>query len=348
VKQVFASVLKVGLIGSTGYSGEELIRILIRHPKVKLVCAMSRSIKAPTGVEKRFGDLRKQTDLKLIPIDEEKIIQECDLVFLALPHTQTMEWGKRLLAARKKVVDLAGDFRLKDPILFEKWYGKKHTAIDELAQAVYGLTEFNREAIRKSRLVANPGCYATGVVLAAGPMVKEGRLSDTELIADSKSGITGAGREPNARFHFPEMAGDMWAYKVNQHQHQPEMEQALSRLGKDDIQVTFTPQVIPTDRGILTTLYARVHPGWDSQMWTQAYRKFYAESPYVRVRDVGDWPRLKDVVGTNFTDIAISVNPARDRMIVISVLDNLVKGASGQAVQNMNVMYGWKETEGIS
>ncbi|MBI2871276.1 MAG: N-acetyl-gamma-glutamyl-phosphate reductase [Candidatus Omnitrophica bacterium] len=339
--------VKVGIVGVTGYSGENLIRILAKHGKTKIACAMSRSIEEPTPVGKRFPALSGQLELDILPLDEEALARACDVVFLALPHTESMERAATLIEKGKRVVDLAADFRLKDPSLFQKWYGKAHAARDLLRDAAYGLTELNASEIRKARLIANPGCYATSVILAVAPLIRAGYLAEGEFIADAKSGITGAGRALNADFHFPEMDGNAWPYRVNRHAHQPEMEQCLSGLGNGPVRVIFTPQVIPVSRGILTTVYARLVSAWDTARLLQEYKEFYAQSVFVRVREEGYWPHLKDVERTNFCDISLSVDETGKRVIIVSAIDNLIKGASGQAVQNLNCMFGWEESEGL-
>jgi N-acetyl-gamma-glutamyl-phosphate reductase len=336
-------MIKVGIIGATGYAGEELIDLLLNHPEVRVV-SVSAKIDKAQPIWEIFPKFKNRIDLICAEPNIKEINAKCDLVFLALPHTVSMEMVPALLKAGKRVIDLSADYRLKDIRVYEQFYNKAHKDKVNLKKAVYGLPELYRYVIKKANLVANPGCYPTAAILALAPAVACDLVDFNSIIIDAKSGVTGAGRKVASDFLFSEINGDFKAYKVNIHQHAPEINQVLSKLGGKKIKVTFVPHLLPASRGILETIYLKRIKG-KKQNLLDLYRKFYKREPFVRIREEGVYPRFKDVVGTNFCDIGIK--ESRDDAIIICAIDNLLKGASGQAVQNMNIMYKIPEHIGL-
>lgn len=335
-------MLKVGIVGGTGYTGVELLRILARHPEVSLKVITSRK-EAGTPVAEVFSSLRGRVALKFTEASESRL-QECDVVFFATPHGVAMEQAPALVAAGVRIIDLAADFRLKDPALFERWYELKHTCPDLLAQAVYGLPEVNREAIRSARVVASPGCYPTSVQLGFLPLLEEGAVDVDHLVADAKSGVSGAGRTTEMHILFSEVSDNFKAYGVTGHRHQPEIEQGLAQFAQRKVGLTFVPHLTPAIRGIHATLYARLTREIDAQ---RLFEKRYAGEPFVDVMPPRSHPDTRSVRGANTCRLAIHRPGGGDTLVVLSVIDNLVKGASGQAVQNMNLMFGLPETMGL-
>jgi len=335
-------MLNVGIVGATGYAGEELIGILLRHNAVRIT-SISAKIDKPKGIAEIFPKFKEQINLICKEPDIKEINNSCELVFLALPHTVSMGIVPLFLKAGKKVIDLSADYRLKDTKIYEKFYHTKQIDKIHLAEAVYGLPEIYRAKIKNANLIANPGCYPTVSILALAPLVAFGLADIDSIIIDAKSGVTGAGRKIAEGFLFSEVNEDFKAYKVNMHQHSPEINQELSKLAGKKIKVTFVPHLLPLSRGILATVYVRKSKKSKakSQNLINLYKKFYKKEPFIRIRDEGEFPRVKDVTGTNFCDIGIKDNA--DRVIVIAAIDNLLKGASGQAVQNMNIMYNLPE-----
>jgi N-acetyl-gamma-glutamyl-phosphate reductase len=335
-------MLNAAIIGATGYAGEELIDILLRHPEAR-IRNISAKIDKPKRVSDIFPRFKNRIDLVCSEPDVKQISETCDLVFLALPHTVSMEIVPSLLKPGKKVIDLSADYRLKDTKIYEKFYHTKHKDKLNLSQAVYGLPEIYRAKIKDARLIANPGCYPTASLLALAPLVAFNLIEGNSIIIDAKSGVTGAGRKIAEGFLFSEINEDFKAYKVNIHQHAPEIDQELSKLAGKKLSVTFTPHLLPLNRGILSTIYVKKSKKLKgkSQNLIALYKKFYKKEPFVRIREEGDFPRIKDVVRTNFCDIGIKDDA--DSIIIICAIDNLLKGASGQAVQNMNIMYKFPE-----
>jgi N-acetyl-gamma-glutamyl-phosphate reductase len=331
-------MIKVGIVGATGYAGEELIGILLRHPEVKIT-SLSAKIEQPQDISKIFPKFLDKISLVCKEPDIKEIIAKCDLVFLALPHTVSMDIVPKLLKAGKKVIDLSADYRLRDTRVYTQFYKTKHQDKINLVKAIYGLPELYRVKIKNAQLIANPGCYPTAAILALAPLVAFNLVDLDSIIIDAKSGVTGAGKKVVENFLFSEINEDFKAYKVNIHQHMPEIIQELSKLSGKKIKVIFVPHLLPLNRGILETVYIKKTK--KGQNIISLYKKFYKKEPFVRIRDEGDFPRIKDVVGTNFCDIGIKDSP--DNIIIISAIDNLLKGASGQAVQNMNIMYGFSE-----
>jgi N-acetyl-gamma-glutamyl-phosphate reductase len=340
-------MINVGIVGATGYAGEELIDILLRHPNVRIV-NLSAKIDKPLSISEIFPRFKEKISLVCSEPDLKEIIAKCDLVYLALPHTASMDIAPKLLAGGKKVIDLSADYRLRDTKIYELFYKTKQKDKVNLERAVYGLPELYREKIKKTYLVANPGCYPTAAILALAPVVSLDLVDLSSIIIDAKSGVTGAGRKIDAGFQFSEVNEDFKAYKVGLHQHGPEIDQELSNLSGEKINITFVPHLLPLSRGIFETIYVKKAPSSKLQApsLVSLYKKFYKKEPFVRIKDEGSFPRIKDVVGTNFCDIGIK--DCGSNIIIISAIDNLLKGASGQAVQNMNIMYGFPEYMGLA
>ena len=328
------SSVRVGVAGATGYAGQELVRFLARHPGADLRLAMGSSA---TSAARALPALARLWDGEVQPLDIDRLAAETDAVFLALPDSASGELGPPLVAAGARVFDLSGAFRLRDDGLRKRWYPEVPAMPPGVA---YGLTERNRAAVREARLVACPGCYPTAALLALLPLAAAGLLQG-DIIIDAKSGVSGAGKAPSERTHFSECHGNVGAYGIFGHRHAPEIEQELGLL------VTFVPHLVPLDRGILETIYAKLEPGVTARQVADTYRAAYADAPFVRL--TGDaLPEIKHVAHTNFCDIGWRVDAASGRLVVIACLDNLVKGAAGQAVQNFNVAFGLDEGEGLS
>ncbi len=340
-------MVKVGIIGVTGYTGIELVRILLGHPGVHLTYGTSRS-----SAGQKLGDaiphLSDASDLVLSSFDAADATEKADFFFVCLPHGESMETVGRLRQAGSKVVDLSADFRLNDPAAYEQWYGA-HTRKDLLSEAVYGMPELYREQILAANLVANPGCYPTSVILGLAPLLAQGIIDSDTIVIDSKSGVSGAGREPRSELHFPETFGNFSAYNIaGRHRHIGEMEQELSSLAGATVRITFTPHLLPVNRGILSTIYVRPIVNSDDYKLLALYAEYYRGEPFIRVSGPeGVLPSLKGVRGTNLCHIGLRLDKRTGLIVIISCIDNLVKGASGQAVQNMNLMVGFSETTGI-
>jgi N-acetyl-gamma-glutamyl-phosphate reductase len=336
-------MIKIGIVGGTGYTGIELLRILARHPESQLVAITSRK-EAGTPVAEVFPSLRGIVDLAFSdPASAD--LRKCDAVFFATPNAVAMGEAKGLLEAGVRVVDLSADFRIRDAAVWEKWYKVRHAAPELLSQAVYGLPEVNRDAIKKARLVANPGCYPTAVQLGLLPLLEAGAVDSGHLIADAKSGVSGAGRKTEEHLLFSEAADNFKAYGVSGHRHWPEMLQGLDAAAGKSVGLTFVPHLVPMIRGIHATLYARVTKAADFQ---RLYEDRYRNETFVDVLPAGSEPDTRSVRAANTCRIALHRPHGGDTLVVLSVIDNLVKGASGQAVQNMNIMFGLDETMGLS
>ncbi len=337
---------KVGIIGATGYTGLELLRFLIHHPEVEITALTSQKY-AGVEIGQVFPSLANQIEIKCEELSPERISEKADLLFTAVPHKTAMEIVPTFYQKEKRIVDLSADFRLKDASIYEKWY-QKHTAADLLPESVYGLPELHREEIRKARIVGNPGCYPTGALIGLIPLVKKELISLEAIVVDSKSGVSGAGRDVVLESLFCEVNEGVKAYKIFAHRHTPEIDQELSQLARKEIRVTFVPHLIPMDRGILSTLYVHLKKKMKTEELLEALRDFYKGEPFVRVYPKGKLPNTKNVRGSNFCDIAVAVDESGDRAVVVTAIDNLVKGASGEAVQNMNIMLGYPETTGLA
>ena len=339
-------MLRAGVAGATGYAGVELIRLLGLHPEVQLVLAGTESYQGQE-VAAVYPHLRGRVDL----VGQEaaaEALSQCDVVFTSLPHGVTMALAPDVLGAGGRLIDLGADFRLRDVATYEAWYKKEHTAPELVAEAVYGLPELYREQVRDARLVANPGCYPTACALAAAPLLKAGVVSPQGIIFDAKSGVSGAGRGVNLGVHFSEVNENLKAYNIaGDHRHTPEIEQTLSDLAGEPVVVSFTPHLVPMTRGILATGYFTLTKACTTEQLVDLFREFYAREPFVRVRPAGDLPTTKQVWGSNYCDIGLKVDPRTGRVLVVSVIDNLVKGAAGQAIQNMNLLFGLPETTGL-
>ncbi len=335
-------MIKAGIVGGTGYTGVELLRLLAKHPDVKLEAITSRS-DAGTKVSEMFPSLRGRVDIEFVQPAPE-ILAGCDVVFFATPNGIAMKEAKMLLEAGVRVIDLAADFRIRDVSAWEKWYGMKHASPELLEEAIYGLPEVNREAISKARLVANPGCYPTAVQLGFLPLIEEGLVDVDHLIADAKSGVSGAGKKAETGFLFSEASDNFKAYGVSGHRHLPEIRQGLSLAAKKEVGLTFVPHLTPLIRGIHATLYARLAADADLQ---GIFEERYRDEPFVDVMPMGSHPETRSVRGANLCRLAVHRPQGSDTVVVLSVIDNLVKGAAGQAVQNMNIMFGFQEQTGI-
>lgn len=339
-------MIKVGIYGASGYTGQELVRLLIRHPEAKITAITSRRYKG-VPIADVYPVFNSLTDLSFIDASPREVAGKADLIFLALPHGVSMSVAQAFLESGKKIVDLSADFRIKDAKTYEQWYGS-HTAQSVLADAVYGIPELFRDEIRKSSIVANPGCYPTSIVLGLAPVLKNKYIDLKTVIVDSKSGVSGAGREPQTGSLFCEVSDGFKAYKVGgQHRHTPEIEQGLRRIAGEDITITFTPHLLPTNRGILSTIYTSLTKKCTATDLEKLYREFYSNEKFVRICKAGSFPNISSVRGSNCCDIGIAVDKRTNRLIVVSVIDNLIKGASGQAVQNMNLMCGIREDAGL-
>lgn len=338
--------INVAVVGATGYTGEELVRILSRHPYAKLTYVSGKEDR-DIKIQDIFPYLKGRVDLECKAFNADEAIEKCDLAFLSLPHTVSMQVAPHFLKAKKKVVDVSADYRLKDLAVHEKFYKVPHKDAANLKLAVYGLPEVNREKIRTAKLVANPGCYPTGAILGLLPGVKKGLFDLDSIQIDAKSGVTGAGRKAEKSLNFSEVNENFKAYKLFEHQHVPEIDQELSKAARKDVSVVFVPHLLPVNRGILSTIYVKLAKKMTTDELIAVYRKFYAEEPFVKVYAGGALPELKHVVDTNFCDIGLKVNEAKGLAVIVAAIDNLDKGAAGQAVQNMNIMSGFEETAGL-
>ncbi len=332
------------IVGASGYSGAELLRILLRHPRV-----IVGRLYANTSAGKRVSDLypafRSVTDAAYESYSPETAAAH-DVVFIALPSGEAMHIVPELLRRGIRVIDLGGDFRLQDPALYQKFYKHEHTAVATLPQAVYGFPEWHADRIRTAQLLSNPGCYPTSAILPLAPLLKEGLVEPTGIVVNSMSGVSGAGRSSSVELSFNEVNENVKAYKVGVHQHIPEIQSALSDLSGQVVTVTFVPHLIPITRGIYTSIYARpTRPLTDDEV-RKAYENAYAHAPFVRVLGPSV-PEIRGVTYTNFIDIGWRLYPENGHLIVLSTIDNLIKGAAGQAVQSMNLMFGLSETEGL-
>jgi N-acetyl-gamma-glutamyl-phosphate reductase len=341
-------VIKVGIVGATGYTGVELLRILAGHPEAEVTVVTSREL-AGTPVHARFPNLRGHIDLQYSSADTP-LLKECDVVFYATPHAVAMNTVSDLLAAGVKVIDLSADFRIKDIALWEQWYNTPHVCPELVEEAVYGLPEVNREQIRTARLIAVPGCYPTAVQLGFLPLLEAGLIETRGLIADAKSGVSGAGRKAVEDFLLCEASDSIKAYGVRGHRHHPEISQGLSLAAGESVGLVFVPHLTPMIRGILATLYAPVKNGTQvtQAQLQKVFEDRYADEPFVHVLGADELPATRDVKGSNFCEISVAYNEASNTIIVLSAEDNLVKGAAGQAVQNMNIVFGLPETTGLN
>lgn len=336
-------MINVGIIGATGYTGSELIRLLLRHDGAALTAIGARNTSSP--ISELHKSVLKWTNACFcdLALDNYK---NCDVVFLALPHGTSSEYAKALVEMDIKVIDLGADFRLNDPMTYEKWYGTDHACPDWMPETVYGLPELHRDAIRTSKLVANPGCFPTSIILALAPLCKEKLLDPAFIVADSDSGLTGAGKTLKDSSHFVNVNENIVAYNIGKHRHQPEIVQELTALAGADVGLVFNPHLAPINRGILSTVTVKLTESCTPEVINSLYHRFYDNEPFVRVRPSGEYAATKLVMGSNFCDI--SLHPVDDNTLVVcAAIDNIVKGASGQAIQNMNILFGLPETQGL-
>ncbi len=335
-------MIKAAIVGGTGYTGVELLRLLSSHPAVTLETITSRS-EAGTPVAAMFPSLRGKVDL-VFSDPERALLDDCDVVFFATPHGVAMSHAPQLVGAGVKVIDLAADFRLQDLAQWEQWYQMEHTARDLLREAVYGLPEMYRDQIRAARVVGNPGCYATAVQLGFLPLLEAGVVDPSRLIADAKSGVSGAGKKADLGIMFSEVSDSFRAYGVAGHRHHPEMIEGLTQVAGESIGLIFVPHLTPAIRGIYATLYAQLTRDVDVQM---LFEKRFKDEPFVDVMPARSLPETRSVRGANTCRIAVHRPGGGNTIVVLAIIDNLVKGASGQAIQNMNLMFGLDETTGL-
>ena len=339
-------MIKAGIIGATGYAGGELVRILSGHPDVEIVWYGSRSY-----IDQKYADVYRNmfriVDAACMDDNMEELAEEADVIFTATPQGFCASVISEEILSRTKIVDLSADFRIKDVKTYEKWYGIEHKSPQFIEEAVYGLCEVNREDVKSARLVANPGCYTTCSILTAYPLSKEGLIDMNTLIVDAKSGTSGAGRGAKVPNLFCEVNENMKAYGVTTHRHTPEIEEQLSYASGEPVMINFTPHLVPMNRGILATEYASLKEKVTAEEVMAIYQKYYGNEYFIRLLGAGACPETKWVEGSNFVDIGFQIDERTNRIVMMGAIDNLVKGAAGQAVQNMNLMFGLPEQEGL-
>lgn len=338
--------MRVGVIGSTGYAGQQLVWFLINHKKVEISFLASHSYSGNiySNTYKNYSNFIHAKCINMQNLHE--YLSSVDIVFIALPHGKSMNLTKNLISKGIKVIDLGADFRLKNHTVYEEWYGLKHKSNELLKDAVYGLPELNKKFIKHANLIANPGCYPTASILAIAPLIKNDLLQTNSIIIDAKSGVSGAGRSLNTASLFCECNETVKAYKIGDHRHTPEIEQELSILYRENINVLFTPHLIPMNRGILATCYGKPTKNFSLDNLEEIYKEFYSDDYFIRI--VEDIPETKWVKGSNFCDIGIRFDKRTNNVVIVSAIDNLIKGAAGQAIQNMNIMFGFDEWEGLN
>jgi N-acetyl-gamma-glutamyl-phosphate reductase len=339
-------MIRVGIAGASGYTGSELIRLLLNHPEATLTVLTSEK-HADAAIASVFPSLRGLIDLSCESLKNCDLKNRCDLVFSALPHREGMDIVGDLVKTGKRVIDLSADFRLKDFHAYESWYGVAHTQKDLLDQAVYGLPEIHRDQVRSAALVANPGCYPTGAILGLAPLLKAGWISTSGIVVDSKSGTSGAGRNAGLPLLFPECNEGVKAYNIGTHRHTPEMEQEMAGIAGKEVRITFAPHLIPVNRGILSTIYCDLKEDKNLDAVLKLYADFYASEPFVRLLEKGSLANTRYILGSNYCDIGIALDARSNALVVTTAIDNLMKGASGAAIQNMNVMFGFPEGMGL-
>lgn len=339
--------MKVGIIGANGYGGAELIRLLHNHPKVTLELLVSNSTQGQSIVD-QYAHIHNILEMSLEKLDKDAIGKRVDILFFATPAGVTKDLAPFFMDIGITCIDLSGDFRLTNGEIYEQWYNKEAAVPEYLDQAVYGLPEVYRESIKNNNFISNPGCYPTAAILGIIPVLQAGLLNpDGTIIVDGKTGVSGAGRKPSQGTLFSEINENTKAYKISSHQHTPEIEQVISAIHGDSLQMTFTPHLVPMTRGILCTTYLPLNKKLSYDELFNLYNETYQSEPFVRVRPGGTFPTTKEVYGSNYCDIGVTVDPRTNLAIVVSVIDNLVKGAAGQAVQNMNLFYNWNERTGL-
>ncbi len=339
-------MVKVGILGATGYAGIELVRILSQHPYVEITTVVSQSF-VGQKIQDIYPNLKGVVDATCEELNIDSIEQNCDVVFTALPHGVSKTVIPDLYSRGLKIIDLSGDFRYNNAETYEKWYGEKHTHPELLKYSVYGLPELHREQIATSSLIGNPGCYTTCSILPLVPLLTNKIIDTKNIIIDAKSGVSGAGRSVALDYHFCESTETMKAYKIGTHRHTSEIEQELSIAAREDITLSFTPHLIPVKRGILCTIYANLKEDYETSSLLEIFSKYYCDEFFIRIYEDGKLPEIKNVAGSNFLDIGVSVDKRLKRVVVVSALDNIIKGAAGQAIQNMNIMLGIDEKTGL-
>jgi len=339
-------MLRVGIVGAKGFGGEELIKLLVKHPLLRLTY-LADQLDKPEPITKSLPQFVGLVDLDCEDFNVKAAAERCDLVFLAVPHTVSLTLVPKLAAKNLKIVDLSADYRLRNTSVYEAYYKTPQKDIKNLRKAVYGLPELYRAKIQRASLIANPGCYPTAAVLGIAPALAAGIIDPQDIIIDAKSGVTGGGRKADFALSFSELYGDFKGYRFLRHQHAPEIDQELTRLAAKKIKVAFCPHLLPVRRGIYETIHLKARKALSLEKVHRLYAKFYQTEPFVRVRELGVLSQLKHVVETNFCDIGLCVGPDRKRLVVVSAIDNLLKGASGQAVQNMNLMCGFPESTSL-
>ena len=339
-------MIKVGIIGATGYAGGELVRILMGHKEAEIVWYGSRSY-----IDQKYADVYRNmfqiVDAKCMDDNIEALADQVDVIFTATPQGFLASVINENILGKTKIVDLSADFRIKDVKVYEKWYGIEHKSPQFIEEAVYGLCEVNRDKVKGARLIANPGCYTTCSILTAYPLAKEGIIDMRTLIVDAKSGTSGAGRGAKVPNLFCEVNENMKAYGVASHRHTPEIEEQLGYASGENVTISFTPHLVPMNRGILATEYATLKKDVTGEEVKAIYDKYYADEKFVRVLDEGVCPETKWVEGSNYVDIGFKLDPRTNRIVMMGAIDNLVKGAAGQAVQNLNLLFGLPESEGL-
>lgn len=338
-------MLRCGIVGLSGYTGKEVFSLLLNHSQVRVTYVAAHNTTGP--VAEIWPEFLNRTTLVCQKFNTKDAIKNCDIVFLALPHTESMNVAGALLKAGLRVIDLSADYRLKNTKTYEMWYNHKHSDPKNISKAIYGLPELYRQKIKKASLIANPGCYPTAAVLGLAPLVTAHSKAMTSIIVDAKSGVSGAGRKASVNLLLSELSNNFKAYKVLSHQHAPEIDQTITQLAGKRLSVNFVAHLLPIERGILDTIYVQLDASVTLNQLHTLYSKFYKTEPFVRVLPLGAQPEIKNVVHTNFCDIGLAVSVDKKMVVITSVIDNLVKGAAGQAVQNMNIMCGFNEIEGL-
>ena len=336
--------IRVGVVGATGYAGSEICRLIAGHPQAELAAISSVSFEG-MALSQVYPAYNQMIDL--VCGTQDQVVEQSDVIFAALPHGLSQDLAAQCDALGKTFIDMGADFRLEDEAAYQEWYGGAYQDKALHEKAVYGLPEFFREKIRGKKVIANPGCYTTAVPLALVPALEKGYIETTGIIANCASGVTGAGRKPAQNSHYPELNEGMSAYKVACHRHTPEIEQTLSKISGEKMHITFVPHLLPVNRGILATCYAKLKPGVTEEMLRAAYEERYGKEPFVRLLPKGKSADIHNIKYTNFCDVSIFTDPRTGTFIAISAIDNMVKGAAGQAIQNMNILFGLDETCGL-
>ena len=339
--------MKLGIVGASGYSGSELLRFLVNHPGKLEIALCTSETYAGQCIDTVLPNLRGFLSSKFEALDLDALKDRVDVVVLAVPHKVAMSFVPKILAQGLRVVDFSADYRLEDTETYEAWYQVEHTSTSLISRSVYGLPERYRDCIRSAQLVANPGCYPTSAILAAIPFVKRGIVELDSIIVDSKSGISGAGPKPSENTHYANRESNFIAYNIGVHRHTPEIEQELSAVASEPVRVTFTPHLVPMTRGILSTVYMRLTEDISTTDALDMYAQFYENEPFVRVLPTGTYPQTKAVLGSNYCDVGLEVDARTRRIVAMAAIDNLGKGAAGAVVQNLNLMFGFKETDGL-